>query len=45
MAAITISRWSNTDPNNKDMQELEIILSAIIDYLNKLDARLTAGGL
>lgn len=42
--ASEIPNWKNktSDPN---FEELAIILQQIIDYLDALDARLTAGGL
>ena len=37
--------WKNKDSGDKNFEELAIILQQIIDYLDALDARLTAGGL
>lgn len=45
MAEIETPFWKNKDPNNKDLEELAITIQQIIEYLNTLDARLTAGGL
>lgn len=44
MSSITIDKWTNYDPRNKNLEELAIILSAIIDYINDLDERITALG-
>lgn len=44
MASITIDKWTNSNPSDKSLQELAIIISAIIDYINALDARITALG-
>jgi len=40
-----IPLWKNKEPQNKDLEELSIIIKQIIDYMDTLDARLTAGGL
>lgn len=40
-----IEQWINRDFQNKDMEDLAIILNQIVLYLDALDARLTAGGL
>ncbi len=37
--------WKNKNPENKDFEELAIILQQIIAYLDAIDARLIAGGL
>jgi hypothetical protein len=43
--ASEIPQWKNKEPNDKNFEELAIIIQQIIDYLDALDARLTAGGL
>lgn len=43
--ASDIPNWKNKEPNDKNFEELAIILQQIIAYLDALDARLTAGGL
>lgn len=43
--ASEIPVWKNKEPNDKNFEELAIILQQIIAYLDALDARLTAGGL
>lgn len=45
MAAITVEKWKNKKPEEKNFEELAIMLSALIDYVNALDARLTAHGI
>lgn len=44
MAAITIKKWANRKTEDKDLQELAIVLSAIMDYIDALDVRITALG-
>ena len=40
-----IPNWKNKESENKNFEELSILIRQIIDYLDALDARLTAGGL
>lgn len=43
--ASEIPAWKNKTPEEKNFEELAIIIQQIISYLDALDARLTAGGL
>lgn len=43
--ASEIPIWKNKTVEDKNFEELAIILQQIIAYLDAIDARLTAGGL